>query len=433
MDKQLIKYIKAHYQKKFAGRTFVPGKTHIPASGKAFDSREMVAMTEAVLDGWWTEGRFAAAFESELANFLGVEHCITTNSGSSANLLAVSALTSLHLGKRRLRPHDEVITVAAGFPTTINPLILYRLIPVFIDIDLKTLNIDVNKLEHAVSPRTKAVFLPHNLGNPFNVEAVKKICRKHNLWLIEDCCDALGSKYQNRYVGAFGDLATLSFYAAHHITTGEGGAVVTSNAKLASIVRSFRDWGREYWFRTGEDVKRDHGLGSHRRGELPADYDTKFIFSEIGFNLRLTDMQAALGLIQLSKLPKFIKHRKNAYAFLLKELEPFKKFLIFQEPEKYGDPAWFGFLLTVKTESPFKRQDLVACLNSHNIGTRMFMAGNLTKQPYMRAYRVKFKSGDLSNTDYVLKNSVWIGVHQGIDQPRLSYMVKVLKTFLSRF
>lgn len=423
--------IREYYKEKFGAQKFVPGETHIPASGKSFGDEELVKMTEAVLDGWWTEGRFAAEFESGLAKFIGVQNCITTNSGSSANLLAISALTSVHLGKRRLKPGDEVITIAAGFPTTINPLILHRLVPVFVDIDLNTFNIDIEKMKKMISKKTKAVFMPHNLGNPFNLDEVKKICRKYRLWLIEDCCDALGSKYRGKQVGSFGDLATFSFYAAHHITTGEGGAVATNNAKLAAIVRSFRDWGREYWFRTGEDKKQDKGLGAAKRGKLPADYEVKFIFSEIGYNLRLTDMQAALGVVQLGKLKSFIEHRKDLYKRLRKELLPFGKFLSFQEAEKNSDPSWFGFLITLKPDCPFARKEFVDYLHGKNIGTRMLLAGNLTKQPYMQTYKVPFRKDDLKSTDYVLKNSFWIGVHPGVDRARIDYIIKTLKDFFS--
>lgn len=431
MDKKIQDLIKKYYQKNFAGKKFIPGKTHIPASGKSFDSREMVAMTEAVLDGWWTEGRFAAEFEKQLAGFVGAKYCITTNSGSSANLLAVSALTSYHLGERRLKPGDEVITLAAGFPTTINPLILHQLVPVFADIAMGTFNVDVKQLEGLFSKKTKAVFLPHHLGNPFNVAAVQKLCKKHRAWLIEDCCDALGAKFGGKRVGSFGDLSTFSFYAAHHITSGEGGAVMTNDERLAAIVRSFRDWGREYWFKTGEDIRRNKGLGTVKHSKLPADYDDKFIFSEIGYNLRLTDMQAALGLVQLGKIGEFAKRRESNFQYLYKLMAPFKKFFILPSVEKSGIPSWFGFLLTLKPDCPFTRKEFVDYLHQHNVGTRMFLAGNVTKQPYFRIYKVKFRAGDLTNTDYVLNNSVWIGVHQAIDHQRREYAGKVLKSFLS--
>lgn len=433
MDKEIQGFIKKYYQKNFAGKKFVPGETHIPASGKSFDAREMVAMTEAVLDGWWTEGRFAAAFEKQLAEFIGAKYCITTNSGSSANLLAMSALTSYHLGERRLKPGDEVITLAAGFPTTINPIILHQAVPVFVDIDLATANVDVEKLERAFSKKTKVVFLPHHLGNPFNVAAVQKLCKKNKVWLVEDCCDALGAKFGGKHVGSFGDLATCSFYAAHHITTGEGGAVLTSDERLAAIVRSFRDWGREYWFKTGEDIRRNKGLGTIKHSKLPADYDDKFIFSEIGYNLRLTDMQAALGLVQLGKIGEFAKRREENFQYLYKLLSPYKKFFILPGVEKSGNPSWFGFLMTLKPDCPFTRKEFVEYLHKHNVGTRMFLAGNVTKQPYFQIYKVKFKAGDLMNTDYVLNNSVWIGVHQAIDDERREYMGKILKSFLAKY
>src|SRR3989338_8398722 len=305
MNRHLEKLIKEEYQKRFGKKRFIPGTTPIPASGKDFDWREMVSMTEAVLDGWWTEGRFADTFEKKFASYIGAPVCVTTTSGSSANLLAVAALTSHHVGERRLTPGDEVITVAAGFPTTVNPLILYQLIPVFVDIEVGTYNVDIKKLEQSISKRTKAVFLQHNMGNPFNVDAVKRICKKYRLWLIEDCCDALDSTYHGKPVGSFGDLATFSFYAGHHMAMGEGGAVVARDKKLGSLVRSFRDWGREYWFKTGEDKRREGELGSRSHSKLPPDYDHKFLFSEIGYNLKITDTQAALGLAQLRKLSRF--------------------------------------------------------------------------------------------------------------------------------
>lgn len=433
MKEEIKKLIKRYYKEVFAGKKFLPGKVHIPASGKSFDHREMEAMTEAVLDGWWTEGRFAAEFEKKLAGFVGVKHCVTTNSGSSANLLAISALTSYHLGNRRLRPGDEVITLAAGFPTTINPLILYGLVPVFVDIKRETANIDEKKLKSAISKKTKAIFIPHHQGNPFNVAAVQKVCRDNNLWLVEDCCDALGAEYNGRKVGSFGDLSTFSFYAAHHITSGEGGAIMTNNEQLASIVRSFRDWGREYWFKTGEDIRRNKGLGAVAKGKLPADYDDKFIFSEIGFNLRLTDMQAALGLVQLGKINDFAKRRQANFNYFYKILSPFKKFLLLPAVEKFAKPSWFGFLITLKPSCPFSRKEFVDHLHKNNVGTRMFMAGNVIKQPYFQTYKIKYRAGDLADTDYVLNNSVWIGVHQAIDKERRNYMAGVLKSFLKKY
>ena len=433
MDKKLEDLIRSEYRRKLSRLKFVPGQVHIPASGKSFDHRELVAMTEAVLDGWWTEGRFASKFEDRLAKLLNVKYCIMTNSGSSANLLAISALASHNLDERRVKLGDEVITLAAAFPTTVNPLILKGLTPVFIDVDLVTVNADVKQLAKLISPKTKAVFLPHHLGNPFNVDAVKKICRQHKLWLIEDCCDALGSRYKNKYVGAFGDLATFSFYAAHHITTGEGGAVATNDPQLAKIVRSLRDWGREYWFKTGEDKRRDDGVGAVRLSQLPADYDDKFIFSEIGYNLKTTDLQASLGLIQLDKLDKFAKIRESNFKYLHEKLSRFSQFFILPQAETGNDPSWFGFLVTLKPNCPFSRKEIVDHLHQKNVGTRMLFTGNITKQPYFITHRVKYRQGDLTNTDYILKNSFWVGVYQAIDKKKREYMAQVFENFLDRY
>lgn len=433
MNKKLRSEIKKEYDKRFGpGRRFSAATIPIAASGKAFDHREMIAMTEAALDGWWTEGRFAAAFEKKFASYIGVPACVTTTSGSSANLLAIAALTSYHLGERRLKPGDEVITLAAGFPTTINPLILYQLIPVFMDIEMETYNADVSALERIISPRAKAVFLPHNIGNPFNVDAVQKFCKKHNLWLIEDCCDALGSTYRGRQVGSFGDMATFSFYAGHHMTMGEGGAVAAKTPKLGSIVRSLRDWGREYWFRTGEDTRLDAGLGSRGKSQLPDDYDHKFLFSEIGYNLKITDVQAALGLAQLRKLPQFTKRRKNNFAYLDKAFLPFEKFFILPKAEQHADPSWFGYMLTVRDDAPFTRRELIDFLHNHGIVTRMFLAGNVTKQPYFQTYAVLHRvgPGGLANTDVVMNRSFWIGMYHGLGREQLAYTVNTMKEFL---
>jgi CDP-4-dehydro-6-deoxyglucose reductase, E1 len=435
MNSEIKQAILSYYKKRFGGKKFVPGKDIIPASGKLFDYKEMLAMTEAVLDGWWTEGRFAATFEKKFAKFINVPICVTTTSGSSANLLAIAALTSHHLGKRRLKPEDEVITVAAGFPTTVNPLIQYKLIPVFVDVEMGTYNINSNAFEKSITKRTKAVFLPHNIGNPFNVDAVRAVCRKRGLWLIEDCCDALGSMYRGRQVGSFGDLATFSFYAGHHMTMGEGGAVVARDNKLGSIIRSFRDWGREYWFRTGEDVRKDKGLGSRKHSALPADYDHKFLFSEIGYNLKITDMQAAIGLVQLSKLKQFTKRRHENFAFLHHAMAPYKKWIELPVAEQHADPSWFGYALTVREEAPFTRRDIINHLHGRSIGTRMFLAGNVTRQPYFQTYSIKYRVGygGLSNTDCIAEQTFWIGMYHGIDKKQIAYMVQALKDFFSSY
>ena len=433
MKNDLKKLIQESYKLRFGNNKFVGGETHIPASGKSFDHKEMIAMMEAVLDGWWTEGRFASEFENRLAKLLGVKYCIMTNSGSSANLLSISALTSHNLAEKRVKPGDEVITLAAAFPTTVNPLILKGLTPVFIDVDLATVNVDVKQLDKLISSKTKAIFLPHHLGNPFNVRAVKDFCRKHKLWLIEDCCDALGSKYKDKMVGSFGDLATFSFYAAHHITTGEGGAVVTNNPQLAKIVRSLRDWGREYWFKTGSDKKRDEGIGAVKLSQLPSDYDDKFIFSEVGYNLKTTDLQASLGLVQLSKMQRFAKIRESNFKYLSEKLSRFGKFFILPKAEAGNDPSWFGFLITLKPNCPFSRKDIIDHLHKNNVGTRMLFTGNITKQPYFITHQIKYRQGDLTNTDYILKNSFWVGVYQGIDKEKREYMIKKFEDFLNRY
>jgi len=433
MNKKLEKLIKEEYYSSFKKSEFIPGKTVIPASGKDFDWREMIKMTEAVLEGWWTEGRFADEFEKKFARYEGVKYCVTTTSGSSANLLAIAALTSYHLGNRQLKPGDEVITLAAGFPTTVNPLILYRLVPVFVDIDLETFNVNIAQLKKAISKKTKAIFLPHHLGNPFNVKEVKKICNRHNLWLVEDCCDALGSKYRGSRVGSFGDLATFSFYAGHHITMGEGGAVVSNDARLASIVRSIRDWGREYWFKTGKDIRKDKGLGSRGKGKLPENYDHKFIFSEIGYNLKITDIQAALGLVQLEKVNKFTKIRRKNFNYLSRRLKKFQNYLFLQREEKLIEPSWFGFLLTLQPGCLFTREELINYLIKQNIITRMFLGGNLIKQPYFQNYKIKFRVvGSLKNTDYVLNNSFWVGIFQAIDQKKCTYIANSIEAFLKK-
>lgn len=435
MNEEIKKAIIAYYKNRFGSPRFIPGKTSIAASGKDFDHREMIAMTEAVLDGWWTEGRFADMFEKKFASLMHAAACVTTTSGSSANLLAVAALTSHHVGDRRLKPGDEVITLAAGFPTTINPLVLYQLVPVFVDIEIGTYNVNVKKFEQSISKRTKAVFLPHNIGNPFNVVAVKRICKKHKLWLIEDCCDALGSTYHGKPVGSFGDLATFSFYAGHHMAMGEGGAVVARDEKLGSLVRSFRDWGREYWFKTGEDRCRDDEPGSRNNSKLPPDYDHKFLFSEIGYNLKITDIQAALGLAQLRKLSQFTKQRKHNFAYLHQSLLPYETFFVLPVAQQYADPSWFGYMLTVREDAPFTRRELIDFLHDHNIVTRMFLAGNVTKQPYFQTYAIHHRIGHngLPNTDIVMNRSFWIGVYHGLGREELNYTARMLREFLEKY
>ncbi len=422
--------IKEHYQDNFSNKKFVPGRTFIPASGKVFNQKEMQLMIQAVLDGWWTEGRFNQQFERKLANWLGRKFCATTNSGSSANLLALSALTSFRLGDRRLKKGDEIITVAAGFPTTINPIIQNNLKPVFVDIDLRTYNANIEQIKKAISKKTKVIFLAHTLGNPFNLAEVMRICQKHNLWLIEDNCDALGSIYRKKKTGSFGHLTTQSFYPAHHITMGEGGAILTDDPRLDKIIRSMRDWGRDCWCSTGCDntCKKKY---SWQLGDLPYGYDHKYIYSEIGYNLKITDIQAALGLVQLEKLDGFIKKRRDNFDFLYKKLKRFEDYFILPEKEKFSQPSWFGFLITLKDNCSFKREELLKYLNKYKIGTRLLFGGNIIKQPYFKNYRIKFrKVGSLENTDKVMKDTFWLGVYPGLNQEMLSFVIKKIEDFI---
>lgn len=412
---------------KYASKNFQKGDTVIPPSGKVLDAEELKAMVEASLDGWLTAGRFNEAFEKKLAEYLGVRFALTTNSGSSANLLAFSALTSSRLAERAIKTGDEVITVAAGFPTTVNPILQFGAVPVFVDIDIVTHNIDVSKIENAVSPKTKAIMLAHSLGNPFNIKAVMDICKKYNLWLIEDNCDALGSLYNGQLTGTFGDIGTLSFYPAHHITMGEGGAVFTNNPKLKMIVESFRDWGRDCYCKPGKD----NTCGKRfcwQLGDLPEGYDHKYTYAHLGYNLKITDIQAACGLAQLDKLDDFVRARKNNFNYLHNRLKSCEEFFILPEATKNSDPSWFGFLITIKPEANISRVDLLNYLDQNKIGTRLLFAGNLTRQPYMmgRNFRV---SDELTNTDAVMNNSFWIGVYPGLSKEMLDFTVEKLESY----
>ncbi len=408
---------------------FIPGETHIPVSGKLIGKNEIQYAVDACLDGWFTTGRFAEQFEKEFANYMEQRFCMLTNSGSSANLLAISALTSPQLEDRCLKPGDEVITVAAGFPTTVNPIIQNGLVPVFIDVNLDDYGIDVAQLETAWSPKVKAVMLAHTLGNPFNLEKVTKFVEKYNLWFIEDCCDAVGSTYNGKMVGTFGDLATVSFYPAHHITMGEGGALLTNNSKLKKIVESFRDWGRDCWCAPGND----NTCGKRfdwQLGELPHGFDHKYIYSHVGYNLKLTDMQAAIGLAQLKKLDQFTQQRKNNYQFLYENLQSLNEFLSLPEPSENSNPSWFGFPIRVMGNSPLTRNEIVKDLNAKNIGTRLLFGSNLIKQP---AYdKVSFrKVGDLTNTNIILHHVFWLGVAPLLTKDELSFISKSLSELFS--
>jgi CDP-6-deoxy-D-xylo-4-hexulose-3-dehydrase len=415
----------------YAPTTFVPGETVVPVSGKVIGAGELKMMVDASLDGWLTTGRFNAMFEQRLAQFLGVKYLITVNSGSSANLVAFSALTSPKLGDRAIKQGDEVIGVAAGFPTTVNPILQFGAVPVFVDVDLATHNIDASKIEAAISSKTKAIMLAHSLGNPFNLDVVTALCKKYKLWLVEDTCDALGATYNGQLVGTFGDIGTLSFYPAHHITMGEGGAVFTNNAELKLIAESFRDWGRDCYCPTGKDNTCDKRFCWTKKelgGDLPDGYDHKYTYSHLGYNLKITDMQAACALAQMDRLEEFIAKRRANFAYLKGRLASVADFLRLPETTPNSEPSWFGFPLVLKESSGVKRADLINFLEENKIGTRLLFAGNLTKQPYMagRNYRV---SGELTNTDVVMNQTFWVGTFPGLGPPQLDYIAGKLEEF----
>jgi CDP-6-deoxy-D-xylo-4-hexulose-3-dehydrase len=427
IKKKILDLVDNYSSVNFSDKAFIPGVSDVPVSGKVIGSLEIKNMVEASLDGWLTTGRFNKKFEEDLSNFLGVKCLLTVNSGSSANLIAFSTLTSPKLRERALQKGDEVISVAAGFPTTVNPIIQFGAIPVFIDIKIPTYNIDENLIEEAITKKTKAIMLAHTLGNPFNVKRIKDICEKNNLWLIEDSCDALGSKFDNKNVGTFGDLATLSFYPAHHITMGEGGAVFTNSKKLERIAESFRDWGRDCYCEPGKDNTCNKRF-SWKLGDLPFGYDHKYTYSHLGYNMKITDMQAACGLAQLSRLEFFIKKRKENFNYLYQNLKELEEFLILPEPEKSSEPSWFGFPLSLKNNSKFNRNDLIKYLNENKIGTRLLFSGNLTKQPYMKNINFKIH-GDLKNTDFVMGSTFWIGLYPALSSIHLEYTVGKIKHY----
>jgi CDP-4-dehydro-6-deoxyglucose reductase, E1 len=429
LRKKISKLVKKYSDLEFKKKEFVPGKTKIPPTGKVIGDSELQNMVEASLDGWLTSGRFNKQFEKKLAQFIGTKQLITVNSGSSANLIAFSTLTSPKLKERAIKPLDEVISVAAGFPTTINPIVQFGAVPVFVDVKIPTYNIDENAIEEAITPKTKAIMIAHTLGNPFNLKAVKSICEKRNLWLIEDSCDALGSKYENKMVGTFGDLATLSFYPAHHITMGEGGAVFTNSIKLKMIAQSYRDWGRDCFCEPGmENTCRKRF--DWKLGELPKGYDHKYIYSHAGYNMKITDMQAACGLAQVGRVEKFIKNRKSNFKYIYQSLKSHEEFLILPEATENSDPSWFGFPITLRKKLSITRTDLLRHLDSKKIGTRLLFSGNATKQPYMleKKFRVV---GDLKNTSIIMNDTFWIGVYPGLTHKHLDFVTDVIKKFIS--
>jgi len=424
---EISKLVTEYADLKYKDKSIKPGRTVIPASGKVIGSTELQYMVDASLDGWLTSGRFNRKFEIELAKFIGIKYLITVNSGSSANLVAFSALTSPKLGKKAIKKGDEVISVAAGFPTTVNPIVQFGAVPVFVDVDLKTHNINTDLIEEAITPKTRAIMLAHTLGNPFNLKKIREICDKYNLWLVEDCCDALGATYNEMHVGTFGDIATCSFYPAHHITMGEGGAIFTNNSELITIAESFRDWGRDCYCDPGCDNTCGKRF-SQKLGSLPQGYDHKYTYSHLGYNLKISDMQAACGLAQLKRLPGFIKKRNSNFNYLLKRMSTLTDFLDFTEPTKNSKPSWFGFPITIKESSIFRRIDLLNYLDQNKVGTRLLFAGNLTKQPSMLGseYRVV---GELPNSDITMNQTFWVGIYPALDVEELNYIAEKIEEF----
>jgi CDP-4-dehydro-6-deoxyglucose reductase, E1 len=429
LRQQILTLCAEYFEQAFPPATFIPGQTPVPISGKVIDAADLSAVVDSALDAWFTAGRFAEDFERKLARFIGVRSASLVNSGSSANLIAVSTLTSPKLGDRRLQPGDEVITVAAGFPTTLNPILQNRLVPVFVDVTLPSYEIDVTQLEAARSDKTRAIVVAHTLGNVFDLDAVTAFAQKYGLWLIEDCCDALGSTWKGRRVGTFGDLATVSFYPAHHITMGEGGAVLTDKPALQTLIESFRDWGRDCWCAPGKE----NTCGKRfewQLGALPCGYDHKYTYSHIGYNLKATDMQAALGASQIAKLPHFIERRKENFRYLRSVLAPFEKYLVLPEATPGSDPSWFGFPIGVRTDAPFKREDLTRALEAQKIGTRLLFGGNLMRQPaYVGCH---FRAiGDLPNSDFAMNSVFWIGVYPGLTRPMLDFVAATVSDFIA--
>jgi CDP-6-deoxy-D-xylo-4-hexulose-3-dehydrase len=423
--------IKKHLVDKFSkniNKAIIPGESYIPVSGKVIDDEDILWGIESMMDAWLTAGRFSVKLERELARYFGSRFSFLVNSGSSANLLAFYALTSPKLLDRAIKPGDEIITVAAGFPTTINPMIQFGCIPVFIDVDIPSYNIKVEDIEKAITPKTKAIMLAHALGNPFNLSVVMSISKKYNLWLVEDDCDSLGATYEGKKTGTFGDLATLSFYPAHHITMGEGGAVLVNNASLKKITESFRDWGRDCWCPPGKDNTCGERY-CQKLGDLPDGYDHKYTYSHIGFNLKVTDMQAAIGLSQLSKADHFVARRKENHAILSEMFKEFEEHFILPVATENSEPSWFGFMLTVREESPIDRNKFVEYLEQNKIGTRLFFGGNLLKQPaYLNLnYR---KINDLKNTDLLMNNSFWLGVWPGLHQVHYDYIINTVRKYI---
>jgi CDP-6-deoxy-D-xylo-4-hexulose-3-dehydrase len=425
LQAEILRLVREYHATAFPAREFVPGASAVPYAGRVFDAEEIVNLVDSSLEFWLTTGRYAAKFEREFARFIGVRNALLVNSGSSANLVALSCLTSPKLKDRQLRPGDEVITAGTGFPTTVNPILQNRLVPVFLDVDIPTYNLSVSQLEEALSPRTRAIMVAHTLGNPFDLGAVKAFADKHSLWLVEDCCDAVGSTYRGQNCGTFGDLATVSFYPAHHMTMGEGGAVLTDKPMLKTLAESFRDWGRDCWCEPGKD----NTCGKRfdwQLGELPCGYDHKYTYSHIGYNLKLTDMQAAVGVAQMGKLPGFIDARRRNFRALRDGLREMEDIFILPEATEGADPSWFGFPIAVRPESGFTRHQVVTHLESAKIATRLLFGGNLLRQPAYEGVEHR-RIGTLANSDYVMNNVFWIGVYPGLTGAMLDYVLTTLR------
>lgn len=428
---KIIELTKEYYKTKFANNVFEPGISRVNYAGRVFDEKELVNLVNSSLDFWLTEGRFAEEFAEKIADFLDVSNVILVNSGSSANLVAFSALTSEKLRDRRLKPGDEVISVAAGFPATVTPIIQNQCVPVFVDVEIPTYDIDVEMMERAITEKTKCIFLAHTLGNPFNLEAVMELAEKHNLWVIEDNCDSFGSKYNGKYTGTFGHISTISFYPAHHITTGEGGAVCTNDEYLAKILKSFRDWGRDCYCAGGENNTCGKRF-SQQFGTLPYGYDHKYVYSEIGYNLKMTDMQAAVGAAQIDKLPEFCEKRKNNFKRYNEIFEKYEKYLILPKATENSDPAWFSYIVSVNEDAPFKRDELTNYLNTNLIETRNLFAGNMVKQPAFIGQNFRIAE-HLNNTDFIMNNTFFIGTYPGNTKEKMDHIEKVVTEFMNKY
>jgi CDP-4-dehydro-6-deoxyglucose reductase, E1 len=429
--KEILSLVAQYYNENMKNKKFTPGKDMVRYAGRVFDENEMVNLVNSSLDFWLTEGRFAEEFAEKISDYLDIPNILLTNSGSSSNLIAFSALTSKKLGSRQMKSGDEVISVAAGFPATVTPVIQNGMIPVFVDVDLKTYNINIDMMKKALSPKTKCVFIAHTLGNPFNLDEVTDFCKKNNLWLIEDNCDAFGSKYNGQYTGTFGDISTISFYPAHHITTGEGGAVAARDEELTKIIKSFRDWGRDCYCNSGENNTCGKRF-SQQFGTLPLGYDHKYVYSEIGYNLKMTEMQASIGCSQMDKLEEFGNKRRENFKKYTRIFSKYEKYFILEEATPKSDPSWFAYVVTLNEKAPFKRDELVRFINENLIETRYLFAGNMIRQPFFDG--VKYRLADhLNNTDYIMNNTFFLGTYPGLTQEMMDYIESVIDTFMKKY